>query len=1008
MSDVVIAMTPTAIPLPEPSMTHDTPSAPRLTRTLRVAAVTCLLHVAGVAAGQVAADADAHYRSGLGLAERGMHDLAIPEFEAYLAACRDGTADSTYAVDARYALAVCLERAGKPADAANELDRVLTVDSFAFLGDALLLRARIAFASDRPRAALPFLDRLAADDAAMAATETAQVLRCEALVDAGRDADADRALATALSAFPSGASAPRLAYLRARTSAALGQPERAIELLSSLRPAGNAERRPDPTLAAHAALLEASLRLSGGDAAAALTALASAERGAPQELRDSFAYWMGAAERRAGHPREAARRLDAALRTFATTPLRADMQLELAAALDDLGDDGAAEAYAAFVAAAPKDPRVPTARLSAARILAAKASYGEAERLCAAIVAGGADPATLAAARLLLADCAFARGDFAAADAAYASLLASTPDHSGAPRATARRGVCLARLGRSGEAHVFLTRAADQGGEAGALALDELLEIAVREERWADVSAFAAAILALPETAAASARRDEVALRLGVAASRQERFDDAIAALAPLAGPGAQGSVASRATYELGRALAGAGRLDDAIPLLRRAAAAAELDEETRAAALRELAAASAKAGRTDDASAALSSLAESSPDALFELGALRLSVGDWSAAEQALGAYLERATDPARTADAAARRAVALVRLGRDADALALAARRCSRPEDLEAGLRTSLRLALAEAALRQGDAAASAQFLAALAGDSAASAQRAYALVELARRAYEAKDDATAASRAAEAIAALADAPDAERPALEERALYLRGSALARAGSVADASRTLTEFAARFPQSTLRGPALLVVAQLELGAGRAAEAAKAAETAADGASGATLDSALLLLGQARAAEADWAKSEAAYATHRSRLPDSTRAIHAAFGIAWARERQGSFDKAIDAYRAITKEYTSETAARAQFQIGECLYALGRHDDAVREFLKTDVLFASPEWSAAALYEAGRCLAEAGRADDAARQFADVIRRFPDSRWAESARDASRSASASDDAARP
>ncbi|MBL9148210.1 MAG: tetratricopeptide repeat protein [Phycisphaerae bacterium] len=1006
MSDVVIAMTPSAIPLPDPTMNHETPTAPRLTRTLRVAAVACLLHVAGVAAGQVSTDADAHYRSGLGLAERGMHDLAIPEFEAYLAACRDGTADSTYAVDARYALAVCLERAGKAGDAAKELDRVLTTESFQFLGDALLLRARIAFASERPQAALPFLDRLAAADAALASTETAHVLRCEGLVDAGRDADADRALTAALAAFPQSASAPRLLYLRARTSAALGENARAIELLAALRRGGNAETKADPALAAHAALLEASLRLSSGDAASALAALASAERGAPEAIRDSFAYWMGAAERRAGKPREAAARLDAALRAFATSRLRPDMQLELAAALDDLADERAADAYAAFVAAAPDDPRVATAQLSAARALAARARYDEAEAQCAAAIARNADPATTDAARLLLADCAFARGDVAAAEKAYAAFLASSPDNSGAPRATARRGVCLARLGRSGEAHVLLSHAASADGEARAIALDELLEIAVRDERWADVATVATEILATEGIA--PARRDEVSLRLGVAASRQNRFDDAIAALTPLARRGNDGAIADRATYELGRALVGAGRPDDALPLLRRAAEAKGLDADARSAALRELAAASAKAGRADDASAALSTLAESSPDALLELGALRLSVGDWTAADRALAAYLERTDDPVRAADAAARRALALVRLNRDADALALVAQRCSRIGDLEASLRTSLRLALAEAALRRGDPAASSEFLAALAADPAATAQRAYALVELARRAYEANDDPVAAARAAEAIAAIADAPESERPSLEERALYLRGSALARTGAVAEASIALRTFGERFPNSTLRGPALLVVAQLELGAGHAAEAARAAEAAAEASSGATLDSALLLLGQARAAEADWARSEAAYAAHRARLPESERAIHAAFGIAWARERQGSFDKAIEAYRAITRDFTSETAARAQFQIGECLYALKRHDDAVREFLKTDVLFAYPEWSAAALYEAGRCLAESGRHDDAARQFADVIRRFPDSRWAESARNASRSAAAPDHASRP
>ena len=76
-------------------------------------------------------------------------------------------------------------------------------------------------------------------------------------------------------------------------------------------------------------------------------------------------------------------------------------------------------------------------------------------------------------------------------------------------------------------------------------------------------------------------------------------------------------------------------------------------------------------------------------------------------------------------------------------------------------------------------------------------------------------------------------------------------------------------------------------------------------------------------------------------------------------------------------------------TAARAQFQIGECLFAQRRHEEAVREFLKVDILYAYPEWSAAALYEAGRCLAQLEKPEEARRQFQQVTDRFKDTEWA-------------------
>ena len=69
-----------------------------------------------------------------------------------------------------------------------------------------------------------------------------------------------------------------------------------------------------------------------------------------------------------------------------------------------------------------------------------------------------------------------------------------------------------------------------------------------------------------------------------------------------------------------------------------------------------------------------------------------------------------------------------------------------------------------------------------------------------------------------------------------------------------------------------------------------------------------------------------------------------------------------------------------SETSARAQFQVGECLFALGRTEEAASELLKVDILYASPAWSAAALYEAGRCFDALGDRDRATEQWRRVL----------------------------
>jgi TolA-binding protein len=94
--------------------------------------------------------------------------------------------------------------------------------------------------------------------------------------------------------------------------------------------------------------------------------------------------------------------------------------------------------------------------------------------------------------------------------------------------------------------------------------------------------------------------------------------------------------------------------------------------------------------------------------------------------------------------------------------------------------------------------------------------------------------------------------------------------------------------------------------------------------------------------------------------------------------------------DEAIAAYERVIARHQGPTAARAQFQIGQCLYAQKKLEPAVRELLKVDILYAYPEWSAAALFEAGRCFEQLNDPVQARTQFAVVIEKFKETKWAE------------------
>jgi TolA-binding protein len=189
------------------------------------------------------------------------------------------------------------------------------------------------------------------------------------------------------------------------------------------------------------------------------------------------------------------------------------------------------------------------------------------------------------------------------------------------------------------------------------------------------------------------------------------------------------------------------------------------------------------------------------------------------------------------------------------------------------------------------------------------------------------------------------------------------------------------------------LTGPAAMLHGESLLALKRGKDAARQFTIALDRrGQGVDAEAALLRLGEAHAQAQDWRPSQAAYERHRKEHDTSPRWYMAEFGIGWASENAGNPREAMPHYAAVAEKHKGDTAARAQFQLGECLFALGEHDNAVRELLRVDILHASPTWSAAALYEAGRCFEAMEKIGEARAQYRAVQERFPDSPWATAA----------------
>ncbi|CAG1008536.1 hypothetical protein PHYC_03579 [Phycisphaerales bacterium] len=1002
---------------------------------------------------------DNSYRAGVGLLNKGMHDLAAPELRKYL----DANPDGKDAPSARYCLGVCLVRQGKHADAAELLATVADLKGFEFAPDASLLLAQCTFAAGDDSEVVRRLSRLIAGSPTFASLDRVYQLLGESLYRAGSFEQSREASREVAKRWPASAVSGRAELFVAMAAMALGDTRQAVEAASALR-----GRKDGAELASRAALIEAQCRRQAGEGAKAIAlyeaaaadsdaavrveallglaqaarvagkhplaedalkrlageplasdagARAMLERGrllfdqgrhdqalkaferveGSDSLSDDAAYWAAKCDLKAEQFAAAADRLKSALDTFPESDLAPAMSFDRAWALARAGDDEAALALWTRWRREFAEPSLASEALAAEAACAHRLGrFEESLALCERFLDTSPGHSRASDVELLAGENEFALGRYDAAERAYAALLNHHPESEHAWRARARRGLCLVELGKADEAAPILAGCAEsrEGDPAlRAAALAALGELSLGRERWKEAAKWFGALAELPTSAA---DRADARLRQGIALSRSDAREESVAILKDVADSG-EPTCALHARFELGQVLLALGKLDEA-----RATLESVVEKESASGqsftphARRHLAAIASRQGRPDDAAALLGDIAaggDGSAGALIEQGAAYLAAGKFDQAEKAFSEFLSRDSQSPRAEEARARRAIAMGRQGRHQESVDEIEALRSAPSldsDLSATLRYERALNLR--ALGRADDAAAA-YRHALAGIPPPRLE-AYAALDLAQIESDSRRDDAALALLDRCVGAAERAAPAPMQEVTSRAAYLRGVCLLRLDKPADAVKVLGSIASD-PDSDLGAAATLALGEALLRSGRAAEAAALLTVLSNkDAPGEIESGALLRLGEAAAGSQQWLKSEQAFTRFLDRFKDSPHAFQARFGLAWAQENQGRYDAAIESYRQVIASHQSSTAARAQFQIGECLFAQKKLEQAAAELLKTDILFAYPEWSAAALYEAGRCLSELGRAEEGAKQHDELIARFPDSTWARMAKD--------------
>jgi TolA-binding protein len=233
-------------------------------------------------------------------------------------------------------------------------------------------------------------------------------------------------------------------------------------------------------------------------------------------------------------------------------------------------------------------------------------------------------------------------------------------------------------------------------------------------------------------------------------------------------------------------------------------------------------------------------------------------------------------------------------------------------------------------------------------------------------------------------------ASAPQLVSAGLVEQGLYRLGRLEFQTQRYVESVEVLEEFLRMDPSSPQAVSAGFMAGDSYTKTGRLERAAEHFQTVVDRfPADPAGPAALLRLGEARAALHQWKLSETAFQTYLQRFEAGDARRQARFGLGFALENQRQFDDAVAAYQQVATASQDAIAARAQFQIGECLFAKEQYQQAAAELLKVDILYSHPDWSAAALYEAGRCFEKLGQVSDAHSQYRAVVEKFGQTKWA-------------------
>ncbi len=143
------------------------------------------------------------------------------------------------------------------------------------------------------------------------------------------------------------------------------------------------------------------------------------------------------------------------------------------------------------------------------------------------------------------------------------------------------------------------------------------------------------------------------------------------------------------------------------------------------------------------------------------------------------------------------------------------------------------------------------------------------------------------------------------------------------------------------------------------------------------------------LRLAQILAQDKKWEESLVIARGIEKRFPNFRQQFEADYVIGRCLANQAKFSHAREHYERVVRSTVggkTETAAMAQWMIGETYFHQKNYDEAIQAFHRVETLYAFPQWQAAALLQAGKCYEKKDDFRSAVKVYAQLLKHHADS----------------------